>query len=396
MNVNQILIYSNILKDEAIDIFRKILNESNEAKVVSLVFDLQRKILSGRDKVTNWKSYIIALLMSDENIFSLQCENCIPIKGKLYKLALEDLIIIREIYSFNWSEITKGISRSTLFDDDMVSDEYKEIQNMFNEEKFSNENILDELIKYFNQNGVGLFARKYVFKWDGSLKTVKNFDVVKFNDLIGYERQIKELKYNTHLFITKGTGNNVLLYGDRGTGKSSSVKALVDCYKSEGLRIIEIKKNQLNKIPKVIDVIKTRNYKFIIFIDDLSFEEFETDYKDFKGILEGSFERRPDNVLIYVTSNRRHLIRESFKNREEDIHSNETVEEKLSLFDRFGISILYNQPKEELFYNMVIKLADRRGIKIPQDELLKQAQIWRTVKGSKSGRIAQQLIDSLM
>jgi hypothetical protein len=186
------------------------------------------------------------------------------------------------------------------------------------------------------------------------------------------------------------------LYGDRGTGKSSSVKALLNEYKDMGLRVIEMKKNQFRVFPAIIDAVRNKKHKFIVFIDDLSFEEHETEYKILKAVLEGSFESKPDNLLIYVTSNRRHLIKEKFSERDADIHGNETVSEKLSLFDRFGITIYYNQPNDDLYSDMVKTMAKKTKIDMPEEELMKLANEWKIAKASKSGRSARQLIDKLV
>ncbi|MFZ7121018.1 MAG: ATP-binding protein [Eubacteriaceae bacterium] len=341
------------------------------------------------------------LILHDENIFSLKCERSTNVEDGIFNFVVDDIRILRDIYNFKWEKliIDLGINRSNVFSTEIKENSYyREIKKLFSSKDTEEEYIVKQLIDYYEKNGVGVFTDNVVFRWNGKneFEAIEYFDSITFEDLIGYSNQKKILMENTLNFINNGKGNNVLLYGDRGTGKSSSVKALINEYSKYGLRIVEIKKSQLYFIPQIIEIARHRKYKFIIFIDDLSFEDFETDYKNFKAIIEGSFGKKPDNVLIYVTSNRRHLVRESFVERENDVHSNETMQEKLSLFDRFGITILFDQPKDELFNEMVIKLARNNGVLMPDTELIKLANEWKILKASRSGRTAQQLVDSLL
>ena len=218
-------------------------------------------------------------------------------------------------------------------------------------------------------------------------------------DLVGYERQKKQLTDNTEAFLNEQPANNVLLYGDAGTGKSTSIKALLNHYYDRGLRMIEVYKHDFKYLPEIISIIKSRNYRFVIYMDDLSFESAETEYKYLKAVIEGDLEVRPENVLIYATSNRRHLIRESFADRQEtdanDVHKNDTTAEKLSLSARFGVSIAYYKPAHQEYHDIVRALAERQGIKLPEEELLLEADRWATRHGGESGRVAQQFVDML-
>ena len=192
--------------------------------------------------------------------------------------------------------------------------------------------------------------------------------------------------------------NNCLLFGDAGTGKSSSIKAILNQYYDQGLRMIEVYKHQFQDLNDVIAQIKNRNYKFIIYMDDLSFEEFEIEYKYLKAVIEGGLEKKPENVLIYATSNRRHLIRETFKDkqdRDEDMHTNDTVQEKLSLVARFGVTIYFGSPDKKAFQEIVRTLAIKNGISLPEEKLLLEANKWELSHGGLSGRTAQQFIDYL-
>ena len=230
---------------------------------------------------------------------------------------------------------------------------------------------------------------------------INNMDTVMLDDLIGYELQKKKLVDNTLAFVQGKKANNVLLFGDSGTGKSTSIKAIVNEFYGHGLRMIEIYKHQFKDLSAVIGRIKNRNYKFIIYMDDLSFEEFEVEYKFLKAVIEGGVETRPDNVLIYATSNRRHLIRESWSDRNDMEHDNgmhrsDTMEEKLSLVNRFGVTISYSKPTQKEFFHIVIELARRFGITMSDEELRVEANKWELSHGGISGRTAQQFVNYLL
>ena len=221
---------------------------------------------------------------------------------------------------------------------------------------------------------------------------------MQLDDLVGYEIAKKKLIDNTEAFVSGKRANNCLLFGDAGTGKSSSIKGILNQYYDRGLRIIEVYKHQFQHLNDVIAQIKNRNYKFIIYMDDLSFEEFEIEYKYLKAVIEGGLEKKPDNILIYATSNRRHLVREKFSDKEErrdDLHASDTVQEKLSLVSRFGVSIFFCAPDKKEFQKIVKVLAERYQIKMPEEELLLEANKWELSHGGLSGRTAQQFIDYL-
>ena len=216
---------------------------------------------------------------------------------------------------------------------------------------------------------------------------------------MGYESAKKKPVDNTEAFVKGRRANNCLLFGDAGTGKSSSIKAILNKYYDQGLRMIEVYKHQFQDLNDVIAQIKNRNYKFIIYMDDLSFEEFEIEYKYLKAVIEGGLERKPDNVLIYATSNRRHFIRESFRDkeeREEELHTNDTLQEKLSLVARFGVTIYFGKPAKKEFQEIVRQLAKRNGIEMDEEQLLLEANRWELNHGGMSGRTAQQFIDYLL
>ena len=260
------------------------------------------------------------------------------------------------------------------------------------------------MIDFYGEFGVGKYGLHKAFriehkKGGASIVPISRIADVQLEDLVGYENAKKKLIDNTEAFVQGRHANNCLLFGDAGTGKSSSIKGILNRYYSQGLRMIELYKHQFQDLNDVIAQIKNRNYRFIIYMDDLSFEEFETDYKYLKAVIEGGLEKKPENVLIYATSNRRHLIRERFSDneeRDEDIHTNDTVQEKLSLVMRFGVTIYFGAPDKKQFQNIVEALARRWGIDMPREELFLEANKWELSHGGLSGRTAVQFIDYLL
>ena len=233
---------------------------------------------------------------------------------------------------------------------------------------------------------------------EGNIIPIKRITHVSFNDLVGYQIQKDKLIQNTNAFVSGSKANNCLLYGDAGTGKSTSIKALANEYYDQGLRVIEIYKHQFKYINNLISNIKNRNYKFIIYMDDLSFEDFEIEYKYLKAVIEGGLEKKPDNILIYATSNRRHLVKEKFTDNTEsnDLHKSDTKQEKLSLAARFGVSIYYGAPTPKEFKEIVLALRDRNNINMSDEDILSAANKWELSHNGLSGRTAQQFIDYLI
>lgn len=260
------------------------------------------------------------------------------------------------------------------------------------------------LTQFYKEFGVGKLGLHKAFRVehpensDVEIIPITNIAHVHLNDLVGYEDAKKKLVDNTKAFVEGKKANNCLMFGDAGTGKSSSIKAILNQYYDQGLRMIEVYKHQFQDLNDVIAQIKNRNYKFIIYMDDLSFEEFEIEYKYLKAVIEGGLEKKPKNVLIYATSNRRHLIRETFRDkqdRDEDMHTNDTVQEKLSLVARFGVTIYFGSPDKKAFQEIVRVLAKKNGINMPEEQLLLEANAWELSHGGLSGRTAQQFIDYL-
>lgn len=261
--------------------------------------------------------------------------------------------------------------------------------------------------KFHIENGTGCFVRHYAFLWQPNSTNcfipVSDPDPVRLSDLIAYETEREEVIRNTEQFLAGCSANNVLLYGDRGTGKSSTVKAILNEYHKQGLRMIEVSKSRLTDFPEIVRRLAGKNHKFIIFVDDLAFEDNEENYTALKAVLEGGLETRPANILIYATSNRRHLIKEKFSdraglqsgNRDDEIRASDGIQEKLSLSDRFGITVVFSTPDKDRYLDIIDELAVRRGIHIDRETLHKEAMKWELWYNGRSPRTAQQFINWL-
>ncbi len=357
--------------------------------------------------------YLTYVLITNENAFSRSCEISQKPSGTINEVALSDFRIFKELYDFDLSLIDEVLQTQSLniikayvpSDTDKSNRLpcFKDLVNSLSSSE--NEHTFYEILTDFYKNfGVGKFGLNKAFSVLHNDKTIElkpitNIEPILLEDLVGYELQKKELVKNTEAFVIGRKANNVLLYGDSGTGKSSSIKAILNEYFKHGLRMIEVYKHQMKDLPLIIEKIKDRKYKFIIYMDDLSFEDFETDYKYLKAVIEGGLEAKPGNVLIYATSNRRHIIREKWSDkndRDDDLHTNDTVQEKLSLSARFGLPILYIAPNRKEFQHIVKVLADKYHINLPEEELYLEANRWELRNGGLSGRTAQHFITYLL
>ena len=367
-----------------------------------------------------WQNYLTYLLVTAENPFTLTAEKTGGSEGTVNHFAKSDFTAFMELfrYDFSWIEellqtdvfscITdyKAIEKPSLMYNGSVSEKVRALSDKLAAAKDADE-FFRIMTGFYKDYGVGMFGLNKAFRIadapDGSVifKPVANMEHVVLSDLHGYEIQKAKLIENTEAFVEGRKANNVLLFGDSGTGKSTSIKAIVNEYYDRGLRMTEIYKYQFRFLSQLISQIKNRNYKFIIYMDDLSFEEDESEYKFLKAVIEGGLETRPDNILIYATSNRRHLVREMWSDRDDveqnaDIHRSDTMEEKLSLANRFGVTIGYYKPDRQLFHDIVKALADRNGIEMDEKELYLQSDRWEMSHGGLSGRCAGQFINHLL
>lgn len=367
-----------------------------------------------------WHNYLTLLLVSHENAFSRACEIRGGVEGSVNALALHDFEIFRKLYEFDLSEFDRIFETSCC----AILRDYQAAENsgrMFNKRVRDRicsmsktlagagdaREFMEDMVQFYRDFGVGKLGLHKAFRIEHGkngevvIAPVTRIAHVQLEDLVGYEIPKQKLIENTEAFVRGRKANNCLLFGDAGTGKSSSIKGILNRYYEEGLRIIEVYKHQFQDLNQVISQIKDRNYRFIIYMDDLSFEEFEIEYKYLKAVIEGGLERKPDNILIYATSNRRHLVRERSGdklelNDEDDLHSSDTVQEKLSLVYRFGVRIYFGAPSRKEFENIVRALAARNKIAMPEKELLLEAGRWELSHGGLTGRTAQQFIDHLL
>ena len=423
--VSKLLIYGDMDEESILmqlsDIFR-CMDEGSQTKDVlrTRVFKQVKRILEvatdyAFDK-NLWHNYLTYLLITNENPFSITCEKVGASEGSVNHFAKSDFKAFKELFDFDFSRIEdelgvdcfsrisdyQAIGKPELMYNKNVSEKVQALSERLETAKDENE-FFDMVTDFYKAYGVGMFGLNKAFRieecGDNNIRfrAINNMDKVVLSDLVGYEIQKQKLVENTEAFVEGRKANNVLLFGDSGTGKSTSIKAIVNEYYDQGLRMIEIYKHQFKDLSNVIAQIKNRNYRFIIYMDDLSFEEFEIEYKYLKAVIEGGMETKPDNVLIYATSNRRHLIRETWSDRsdkDEELHRSDTVQEKLSLAARFGVSINYSKPTQQEYFQIVTNLAKKYPeIKLSDKELCAEANKWELSHGGISGRTAQQFIN---
>ena len=426
MRTNELILYKDMEDGELLqDMTFLMENYNNEyyneddmkSLLYSTIGDLTELSVSHGFEGNLWHTYLTYLMVSHENAYSTSCEIVGEIEGSLNEIALHDFAIFKEMFDYDFEELEKsldadclkiimdyksGNSGGKVFNRrvrDRICDLSRALAATQNVDHFKR--TLTQFYKEFGVGKLGLhkaFRVEHPENSDVEIIPITNIAHVHLDDLVGYEDAKKKLVDNTKAFVEGKKANNCLMFGDAGTGKSSSIKAILNQYYNQGLRMIEVYKHQFQDLNDVIAQIKNRNYKFIIYMDDLSFEEFEIEYKYLKAVIEGGLEKKPKNVLIYATSNRRHLIRETFRDkqdRDEDMHTNDTVQEKLSLVARFGVTIYFGSPDKKAFQEIVRVLAKKNGINMPEEQLLLEANAWELSHGGLSGRTAQQFIDYL-
>ena len=422
--VAKLIIYGNhedTILMKMSDIFKKFDRvEETPDKLISDIYEEIKRILEvatdyGFDK-NLWHNYLTFYLITNENPFSLTCEKVGANDGSVNEFAKNDFKVFMNLFNYDFRPIEaalgincfslisdyKAIVKKELMYNKNVSEKVQALSLKLETAKDENE-FFNYVTDFYKAYGVGMFGLNKAFRVIGgdngvTFTPINNMDKVMLDDLIGYEIQKKKLVENTEAFVQGRKANNALLFGDSGTGKSTSIKAIVNEYYDQGLRMIEIYKHQFKDLSNVIASIKNRNYKFIIYMDDLSFEEFEIEYKFLKAVIEGGVETKPDNILIYATSNRRHLIKETWNDRNDmesnnGLHRSDTIEEKLSLVNRFGCQISYSKPSQKEFFDIVIGLARKNNVKMTDEELMAEANKWELSHGGISGRTAQQFIN---
>ena len=424
-DIAKLIMYGDIDEDCILYQMGEIFREFEEgtqsnAVLIRKVYTQIKRLLTvatdfGFDK-NLWHNYLAYFLITNENPFSITCEKIGANDGSVNHFARNDFSAIKNLFEYDFSEIEKSlgidcftqisnyraIEKKELMYNKNVSEKVQALSSRM-EQARDVEGFFTAVTEFYRDYGVGMFGLNKAFRIQDRTDSklvflpINNMDKVMLSDLVGYEIQKKKLVDNTRAFVEGKKANNVLLFGDSGTGKSTSIKAIVNEFYDQGLRMIEIYKHQFKDLSNVIAAVKNRNYKFIIYMDDLSFEEFEIEYKFLKAVIEGGVETKPDDILIYATSNRRHLIRETWSDRndvqqDEGMHRSDTMQEKLSLVNRFGVTINYSKPSQKEYFDIVIHLAAKSGIKMSEDELKAEANKWELSHGGISGRTAQQFI----
>lgn len=427
INAGRLMLYKNFKHQKLFDDFVWLINQAdndyyNNEDKVTLLYDCVNELLELADAYgfegDLFHCFLGFLLANNENAFSTSCEIVGPVDGTMNQIAIHDLKIFQELFEYDMGKVDRELQTDAFSllrnykNGGRTSKVFnKRVRDRINELTVSLEQSGDateyyrHVSRFYKENGVGKFGLHKAFRvvkqesGRPQIVPITSVEHIYLNDLVGYELQKKKLTDNTEAFVEGRKANNVLLFGDSGTGKSSSIKAILNEYYDKGLRMIEVYKHQFDCLSEIIETVKDRNYKFIIYMDDLSFEDFEIEYKYLKAIIEGGLGKKPDNVLIYATSNRRHLVRETFSDKEdraEDLHTSDTVQEKLSLVARFGVSIYYIAPNKKEFQNIVRTLAERYHIHMPEEELFLEANKWELSHGGLSGRTAQQFINYLL
>lgn len=426
--IAKLIMYGDMDKDCILyqmgEIFRRFDEKtgSKSALIKDIYTQLKRLLIVATDYGFNhnlWHNYLTFFMVTNENPFSITCEKVGANDGSVNHFAKNDFRVFKNLFDYDFSAIEgelgidcfsqlsdyRAIGKKELMYNKNVSEKIIALSAQL--EQAADENaFFDCVTAFYKDFGVGMFGLNKAFrirdKSEGMIEflPINNMDKVMLDDLVGYELQKKKLVDNTRAFVEGRKANNVLLFGDSGTGKSTSIKAIVNAFYPQGLRMIEIYKHQFKDLSGVIAQIKNRNYKFVIYMDDLSFEEVEVEYKFLKAVIEGGVETKPDNILIYATSNRRHLIKETWNDRSDvevdnGMHRSDTMEEKLSLVNRFGVTINYSKPTQKEYFNIVIELAHRQGIAMSDEELKAEANKWELSHGGISGRTAQQFVNYL-
>ncbi len=358
-----------------------------------------------------WRSYLVERLLDDENSFSVGAE-----KGKLAAALVEqtrrDLGTLRALFDLE-AEALLGMVEKEVPElegvwvpwrdlEPRTAPSYREEPRRVLARKLAAAEdwgaLVETLAEHFAIHGAGPFGRYRAFRWKNEgLRPVSHPDPVRVEGLIGYEKEREPLIKNTERLLAGLPSHHALLYGLPGTGKSSTVKAILNEYADRGLRLVELAKEDLKELPPVLDALRGRGPRFILFVDDLSFEEHEVEYKSLKALLEGSIEEPTENVRLYATSNRRNLIRERFSERDEadDVHARDTMQEKLSLAARFGLRVTFTAPDQRRYLEIVFGLVEERGLKISGEELKERALLWDRWHAGRSGRTARQFVDEL-
>ena len=405
MKLNDLIVYDRISDDQDVLYVLKSIEHLHHEDIQHEFMTHMLRLAERYDLHDHLMQGLITYLLAmHENAFTLSLERNVTVEDNLKYLVMEDLHYFFDLMHESYQELAEGslnLLKNYKHSRPIINKEIYELLSDLQEklaQSKSVEEFYEILYNHYMHYGVGKYGLNKAFRYrDDKIVSIDHIDDHTLEQLIGYERQKKKLIANTEAFINGKKANNVLLYGDNGTGKSSSVKALLNRYYKQGLRMVEVYKHQFIQLPQIIGELQNRHYKFIIFMDDLSFEEFETEYKYLKAVIEGGLEKKPDNILIYATSNRRHLIKETWEDREgSEININDAKQEKLSLVARFCVQILYTHPNKKEYLEIVDGLAKEHGLNVDEKELHRLAMEWELRNGGYSGRTAKQFINMML
>lgn len=411
LSAPQVSIYSGILHDPVVTLVLKLIDQADEHRsgMSATGAELFNRLaesaeLSVEPLVGNaWQNYLLEAIISDDNVFARKAERC-EVEGMGTSLLTQtrfDLHVLRSLYDLDFAVLCDSLPSFDGFSpfESGRSDEARLLIKTQMHQTSDWRDALSTLAGFYSRTGTGEFGRFKAFRWigdvdGGHLHGVESPDPITLADLVEYDWQRESVRRNTEKLLAGFATNNMILYGDRGTGKSSTVKAMLNEFADKKLRLVEVAKENLVELPTILAILRKRPEKFILFLDDLSFEEDETQYKAMKAVLEGGLEARPANVVLYATSNRRNLIRERFSDRSgsDEVHPGDTMQEKLSLSDRFGLKVPFLAPDPEEYLRMVSVLAERSGITMTAD-LRKKAVAWQH---ARSGRSARQFVDYIL
>lgn len=405
-------IYSGILEDPAVrkmtELLKLVRNGAEPEEAIKKYSEINASVL--RSNCAGFGQYVENLVLQDENVFTLSCEKGqVDINDPLAKQAAAELEVLEKLAYISCIEI-KNRMKERFGDDTSVSRLIDSLPD-WNAVSENTRNIrwaddIGNRISWHRKNGAGIFCRHVFFIYDGITQNfvpVKNPDPITLDKLYLVDKQKETAVKNTRIFLSGKPANNILFYGDRGTGKSSMVKAIANEFGHQGLRLVEVPKRYLDHIPRITSFLSGRGLKFILFIDDLAFDGSESEYTALKAVLEGGIEHRPENILLYATTNRRHIIKENFSERsgfysdnpDDEVRARDAIQEKLSLSDRFGITIVFSSPAKKEYLHIVHKMAEDGNIKIDPSLLEQKAMQWELAYNGMSPRTARQFIDWL-
>lgn len=390
MNWQELIVCRKLLDEE---VFDGAADEfDTEARLVELA---ERFGLSGN----LYRAYLVYLLAHEPNLISTTLETHGGLIGaslrEMFKRDVEILLPILRGEVAGKLELLSDYKPTVPNDSEAFNELMRQLENLDTAQEFA-----EAFIEHWRRYGCGDIATYRAFRWDAATKNIvgiRHFETIRLDDLIGYAHQKELLTGNTTAFVEGKPANNVLLVGARGTGKSSGVKALVNEYYAQGLRLLQITKPQLKSLPEIMEALRRfMSKRFIIFMDDLSFEESEVEYKHLKSAIEGGVESRPENVLIYATSNRRHLIRETWRDRTDDreeLYREDSANETISLSDRFGLIIHYYAPTQAEYLEIIRSMLRRRGVELDNEQLRIEGLRWEMSHSGRNGRTAQQFVN---